>query len=75
MSKLADLGALGGPDTLAFSGLALALTLLIAAASFYGIERHALRLGRRLSHRRRSQDADVRMRDLPQHERPEPGVP
>lgn len=75
MSKLADLGALGGPDTVGFSALALALTLLVAAASFYGIERHALRLGRRLSHRRRSQDADMRMRDLPQHERPEPGGP
>jgi peptidoglycan/LPS O-acetylase OafA/YrhL len=29
----------------------------------------------RLSRRRRSQDADVRMGDLVQHERPEPGVP
>ena len=72
MSKLSDLGAL---DAVPFTAIALGLTLIVAAASFYGIERHALRLGRRLSHRRRSQDADMRMRDLPSHERPEPGVP
>lgn len=75
MSKLADLGALHSLSSFWYGTIALGLTLLVAAASFYGIERHALRLGRRLSHRRRSQDADVRMRDLPQHERPEPGVP
>ena len=72
MSKLGDLVDLGAVP---FTAIALGLTLIAAAASFYGIERHALRLGRRLSHRRRSQDADLRMRDLPSHERPEPGVP
>jgi peptidoglycan/LPS O-acetylase OafA/YrhL len=71
MRKL-SLDALG---TVPFTAIALGLTLIAAAASFYGIERHALRLGRRLSRRRRSQDADMRMRDLPSHERPEPGVP
>ena len=75
MRKLADLGALGALGTVPFTAIALGLTLIVAAASFYGIERHALRLGRRLSHRRGSQDADMRMRDLPSHERPEPGVP
>ena len=60
---------------LSFTVAALALSLLAAAASFYLVERHALRLGRRLSRRRRSQDADVRMGDLARHERPEPGVP
>ena len=51
------------------------LSLLAAAVSFYAVERYALRLARRLSRRRRSQDADARMRDLRRHERPEPGVP
>jgi peptidoglycan/LPS O-acetylase OafA/YrhL len=75
IAKLVDLGALNSLGDLPFTALALALSLLAAAASFYLIERHALRLGRRLSRRRRSQDADVRMGDLVQHERPEPGVP
>jgi hypothetical protein len=47
----------------------------VAAASFYAVERPALRLGQRLSRRSRSQDADARMRDLARHERPEPGAP
>lgn len=73
--KLTDWGAL---DTFGFGGyiaIGLALSLLAAAFSFYCVERPALRLGRRRSHRRRSQDADMRMRDLATHERPEPGVP
>src|SRR3954447_12633392 len=74
-SKLADLGLLDSLGNGPFTMLALAVTLATAAASFYGIERHALRLGRRLSRRRRSQDADMRMRDLPSHERSEPGAP
>ncbi len=75
MSKLTDLGALDALPSWGFIAAALSLSLLAAAASFYGIERHALRLGRHLSRRRRSEDADVRMRDLRRHERPEPGVP
>lgn len=75
MSKLADLGALDGLGSLGYIAAALSLSLLAAAGSFYGIERYALRLGRHLSRRRRSEDADVRMRDLRHHERPEPGVP
>ncbi len=75
MAKLTDLGALDSLSSFWYGTIALSLTLLLAAASFYGVERYALRLSRRLSHRRRSQDADNRMRDLPSHERPEPGVP
>lgn len=61
---------LGAVDTLGAAGLGLVavpLSVAAAAASFYLLERHALRLGRRLSHRRRSQDADRRAEDL--HER------
>jgi peptidoglycan/LPS O-acetylase OafA/YrhL len=74
MSKLVDLGALDTLGRFGFTATALGVTLVAAAASFYGLERHALRLGRRLSHRRRAQDADARMRDLREHEheRPEP---
>ena len=75
IAKLVDLGARDSLSDLSFTVAALALSLLAAAASFYLVERHALRLGRRLSRRRRSQDADVRMGDLARHERPEPGVP
>lgn len=75
ISKLVDLGAMDGLSSFEFIAIALSLSLLAAAASFYGVERHALRLGRRLSRRRRSQDADIRMRDLRHHERPEPGAP
>ncbi len=77
IAKLVDLGALNSMSDLPFTASALAITVLAAAASFYLVERRALRLGRRLSHRRRSQDADVRMGDLARHERPEPepGVP
>lgn len=53
----------------AFIPVAFSASLIFAAMSFYGLERHAQRLGRRLSHRRRSQDADMRLRDLPHHER------
>jgi peptidoglycan/LPS O-acetylase OafA/YrhL len=75
LDKLDREGVLDSLGGFGYIVLALALTLVVAAASFYGVERHALRLGRRLSHRRRSQDADQRMHDLPQHERPDPGVP
>lgn len=70
MSELNDRGALDSLSSFWYIAAALGLTLLAAAASFYAVERPALRLGRRLSHRRRSQDADLRMRDLRQHERP-----
>jgi peptidoglycan/LPS O-acetylase OafA/YrhL len=72
--ELEDLGVLGAIGGFWYIVVALALTLVVAAASFYGIERHALRLSRRLSHRRRSQDADQRMQDLPRHEQTNPGV-
>jgi peptidoglycan/LPS O-acetylase OafA/YrhL len=74
MRNLADAGLLDSLGNAAFTIVALTLTLLAAAASFYWLERPALRLGRRLSRRRRSQDADMRMRDVSQHERPEPGT-
>jgi peptidoglycan/LPS O-acetylase OafA/YrhL len=73
--KLDDLGVLDSLGGFGYIVVALAVTLVVAAASFYGVERHALRLSRRLSHRRRSQDADERMHDLPSHERVDPGVP
>ncbi len=75
LDKLDRLGVLDSLGTVPYIAVALGLTLTVAAASFYGIERHALRLGRRLSHRRRSEDADMRMRDLPQHEQPAPRTP
>lgn len=75
MTEMNDFGALDGLSPVWYVVLALALTLLAAAASFYAVERPALRLGRRLSKRRTSQDADARMHDLRQHERPEPGLP
>jgi peptidoglycan/LPS O-acetylase OafA/YrhL len=71
MSTLNDLGAFEALSSYWYVVLALGLTLLVAAASFYAVERPSLRLGRRLSHRKRSQDADMRMRDLHEHERPE----
>jgi peptidoglycan/LPS O-acetylase OafA/YrhL len=71
--RLDRMGALDALGDFWYIAVALFLTLTVAAASFYVVERRALRLGRRLSGRRRSQDADVRMHDLPQHERPEPG--
>jgi peptidoglycan/LPS O-acetylase OafA/YrhL len=69
--ELLDLGALASLGELGYTLLALAGTLAAAAASFYFVERPALRLGRRVSHRDRSQDADMRMRDLLEHERSE----
>jgi peptidoglycan/LPS O-acetylase OafA/YrhL len=75
ITKLVDWGALDSLGTAGFVAATLALALVAAAASFYGVERHALRLGRRLSQRRRSQDADMRMRDLGRHERVGAGVP
>ncbi len=73
--RLDRLGALDALGDFGYVVLALGLTLLVAAASFYVVERRALRLGRRLSGWRRSQDADVRMHDLTRHERPEPRSP
>jgi len=70
IAKLARLGALDAFSPVAFLALALALSLLIAAVSFYAIERPALRLSRRWSNRAQSQDADARMRDLARHELP-----
>lgn len=75
LSKLASLGAQDGLGSLGYLVAGLGLSLLAAAASFYAVERPALRLGRRLSRRDRSQDADIRVRELGRHERPEPGVP
>jgi peptidoglycan/LPS O-acetylase OafA/YrhL len=72
--KLIEWGVFDSVSSVEYVATALALTLLVAGASFYGVERHALRLSRRLSHRQRSQDADVRMRDLAEHERPGAGV-
>lgn len=69
MSELLEQGVGGAPTSLGFGVLALGLTILVAAASFYGMERYALRLGRRASRRRDSQDADERMHDLREHER------
>ena len=62
--KLVEWGALDALGSAGYIALALGVTLLIAAASFYGVERYALRLGRRLSHRRRSpgrRHADARL--------------
>jgi peptidoglycan/LPS O-acetylase OafA/YrhL len=67
--KLGGWGARESFSPVAFIGVALTASLLCAAGSFYGLERYAQRLGRRLSHRRRSQDADMRVRDLVHHER------
>ena len=75
ISKLSRWGALDSLGSFGFIAAALGLSLLAAAVSFYAVERYGLRLSRRLSRRRRSQDADVRMGDLRRHERPEPGVP
>jgi peptidoglycan/LPS O-acetylase OafA/YrhL len=75
MRELTDLGADDALGRAGFTVVALVLSLLAAAASFYLVERHALRLGRRVSPRRRSQDAEVRLADLGRHERPEAGVP
>lgn len=68
--KLSNLGALEKLGSVGFTVTALALSLLVAAASFYAVERPALRLRRRLSGARSSEDADVRARDLARHERP-----
>lgn len=73
--KLIELGVLDALGRPAFIAAALGVSLIVAAASFYAVERPALRLGRRLSRRRRSHDADARARDLGRQERPEPGVP
>jgi peptidoglycan/LPS O-acetylase OafA/YrhL len=75
MRKLTDLGLLDSLGRGGFTALALALSLLAAAASFYVVERPALRLGRRLSGRRRSQDADMRLADLSRDERSDAAVP
>ncbi len=70
--KLTEWGVLDALGSAGYIPVALAASLLMAAVSFYVVERPAMRLGRRLSRRRRSQDADMRMRDLARHERPEP---
>lgn len=75
MRELDDLGAADALGRAGFTAAALTLSLLAAAASFYVVERRALRLGRRLSGRRRSQDAEMRLADLVDHERSGAGVP
>jgi peptidoglycan/LPS O-acetylase OafA/YrhL len=75
ISKLSDIGARDSLGSFGFIAAALGLSLLVAAASFYLIERPALRLGRRDARRRPSHDADIRMHDLARHERPEPEAP
>lgn len=72
LRTMTDAGWLDDLGLVWFGVAGLAISLIVAAASFYLIERPALRLGRRLSHRRRSDDADMRLQDLAQHERPEP---
>lgn len=74
IAKLARLGAVDSFSPAAFALTALGISVLIAAVSFYAIERPSLRLGRRWSGRAESQDADVRARDLPRHERPDAGL-
>jgi peptidoglycan/LPS O-acetylase OafA/YrhL len=69
IAKLIDLGALNAFSPVEFIGATLGITLLVAAASFYAVERPALRLGRRSPGGYGSQDPDVRMRDLGRHER------
>jgi peptidoglycan/LPS O-acetylase OafA/YrhL len=73
--KLTDWGAVDALGTAGFTAVAVPVALALAAASFYLVERPAMRLSRRLSNRRRSQDADMRMSDLVRHERTEAGVP
>ena len=70
LNSLVDAGVLD-LGLIPFGIIGLIVTLAVAAASFYAVERPALRLGRRLSHRRRSQDADMRLQDLGSHERSE----
>ncbi len=65
--KLREWGALDALGLIPFALLALAVSLGMAALSFYLVERRALRLGRR----RGSQDAEVRMHDLATHEQSE----
>lgn len=67
-TKLAHWGALDSFSRGAFALLALVVTLLVAAASFYAVERPSLRLARRVGPGPRHPDADVRMRDLARHE-------
>lgn len=69
MSKLVALGALRDFSGFAFVCAALVLSLLVAALSFYLVERPALRLSRLPG--RASQNADARARDLARHEQPE----
>jgi peptidoglycan/LPS O-acetylase OafA/YrhL len=52
ISKLAGTNLQGSIGGTGFTLVALASTLLVSAASWYGLERYALRLGRRLSRRR-----------------------
>lgn len=69
ISKGSELGLIKLLGSVGFAAVVLAASLLVAGASFYVVERPALRLGRRLSPRNVSQDADMRVRDLPRHER------
>lgn len=69
LTKLTEWGLLGSLGKVGFTALGLAGSLAAAALSFYLVERPALVLGRRLTGRVRSQDADVRMDDILVHER------
>ncbi len=69
LTQLTDWGLVTSLGRVGFAALALAVSLVAAAVSFYVVERPALQLGRHLTGRRRSQDADVRMADVLEHER------
>jgi peptidoglycan/LPS O-acetylase OafA/YrhL len=64
ISELTRLKAQSVLGAVGFSVAAFGLSLAIGSTSFYAIERPALRLARRLTPGRDSQDADVRARDL-----------
>lgn len=70
LSQLTDWDLVASLGRAGFTALALAASLVVAALSFYVVERPALQLGRRLTGRRRSQDADLPMADVREHERP-----
>ena len=54
--ELSEMGARAPLGWAGFTAVALALTLLVAAASFYGLERRALRLGHRFGRRRTQEE-------------------
>jgi peptidoglycan/LPS O-acetylase OafA/YrhL len=58
MDRLTRSGILDA-GAIPFVGLTIALTLLVAAASYYLIERHAIRFGHRLARRTAGASASV----------------